>query len=188
MIKYFKIFIIALLPIGVNAQVTFNSTLMDSVDISTYVQLTNNENHKSLFYSKYALSLILQRGDLILGQGNFAKAEEYYRQAALLSSQISDSVLTKRLPFGESIYESEIHLGNLYLATNNMRKAEFYFNSALEIKQKNLPKRSVFIVNAYIGLGNVHIKKGQVDKALFYFTEGEDLLTEHFPRTTTIIH
>ena len=143
--------------------------------------ITLSPNAMLSYYSgrgnlKMTLYYAMMVGDSSRNSGNMAEAERKYNEASLITVKITEKGGSFRNILLESIIDPYERLGKLYLQTNNLRKAEMYFEKAREEKDKHLVKHSVYRVSPYVGLGQVYFKKGDLPKAMYYFEEAQNLL------------
>ncbi|MCI0751945.1 MAG: CHAT domain-containing protein, partial [Flammeovirgaceae bacterium] len=64
----------------------------------------------------------------------------------------------------------------LYLLANNPKKAEHYFTLSQTLREKNLPRRSVFRAYPVVGLAELAIKQHEDDKALLLLYKAEKMM------------
>jgi hypothetical protein len=134
------------------------------------------------YYSKrgnlrMTLYYTMQLGDSSRNSGNIGDAERRYQAAISMAEKIAATGGPYRNILLNSVFEPYEKLAELYLQTNNLRKAELYFEKATEEKNKHLAKHSVFRVSPYMGLGRTHLKKGDLQKAELNFIKAQKILT-----------
>lgn len=126
--------------------------------------------------SKMTLYHTLLLGDSARNTGDLASAEKLYLNALTYTDKIIKEGGPYRNFVLESIFNPFESLGNLYIQSNNLRKAEFYFTKAKEEKEKYLVRKSVFKVSPYIGLGRIYLLQGNLTEASLNFEHAEKLL------------
>ncbi len=125
---------------------------------------------------KMALYYTLLVGDSARNAGDLAQAEKQYLNALTYTYQITKDGGSYRNIVLESIFDPYERLGNLYILSNNLRKAELYYTKAKEEKEKYLVRKSVFKVSPYIGLGRIHLLQGKLTEASLNFVQAEKQL------------
>lgn len=126
--------------------------------------------------AKMSLYYTLLRGDSARNTGDLASAEKLYLHALTYTDKIAKQGGPYRNFLLESIFDPYERLGNLYIQSNNLRKAQIYFTKAKEEKEKYLARKSVFKVSPYIGLGRICMLQGNLTEASLNFKRAEKLL------------
>ena len=116
----------------------------------------------------------LTSGDSALNKGELGEAEKYYKVAySLVDKALFEKKGHRISIFNETVFDPIDKLGQLYLLTNNLRKAEYYFDLSNKIRNAHLPKTSLFRVPPLVGLGEVYLARNDLQKAKSYFTNAE---------------
>lgn len=139
---------------------------------TSFIDYFSNRNN-----SKMVLYYTLLLGDSSRNAGDLAQAEKQYLRALNYTQKILAAEGHFNYPFiGLSIFDPYERLGNLYIQSNNLRKAELYYTKAKEEKEKHLARNSVFKVSPYIGLGRIAMLRGNFTEASLSFAQAEKLL------------
>ena len=125
---------------------------------------------------KMALYYTLLVGDSARNVGDLAQAEKQYLNALTFTQKITQDGGPYRSILLPSVFDPYERLGDLYIQSNNLRKAELYFTRAKEEKEKYLVHKSVFKVSPYTGLGRTHLLMGNLEEASKNFSHAEKLL------------
>jgi CHAT domain-containing protein/tetratricopeptide (TPR) repeat protein len=128
---------------------------------------------------------LIMEGDGLRNKGSFAEAEEKYMEALKLTKRLTGQKSSIRISiFPVTILDSYDRLGELYLMTGNLKRAESFYAESRTVREACLPPRSVFVVPPVIGLGEVSLARGNLDHAIVYFEEALRRLnratTSHF--------
>lgn len=105
-------------------------------------------------------------GDQHFQNGDLALAEIQYKQAYSLLDTVLEEGKSHRISiFNETVYDAMDRLGYLYFNANNLTKASSYFSQSRELRDRNLPKRSIFRIPPLVGLAEVHMALNEPEKA-----------------------
>ncbi|CAF0794620.1 unnamed protein product [Adineta steineri] len=108
-------------------------------------------------------------GDLLLKIGEFDKAEELYN---VLLEQTSDE-------WDKALYYNQ--LGRVHQTQSNYENAIWYYEKALEIRQKTLPSNDPFLATSYNNIGLVYCDIGEYSKALSYYEKALEIRQKTLP-------
>ena len=154
-----------------NKNVSGQKTKQIPTNTSFIDYFSKRDNSKMVFY--YTLLL----GDSSRNAGDLALAEKQYLKALTYTQKIREAKGHFNYPLlSLSIFDPYERLGNLYIQSNNLRKAELYYTKAKEEKEKYLARKSVFKVSPYIGLGRIDMLRGNFTEAALNFAQAEKLL------------
>ncbi|CAF0917150.1 unnamed protein product [Adineta steineri] len=108
-------------------------------------------------------------GKLLIKIGQFNEAEELYN---VLLEQTSDEV-EKQLYYNQ--------LGYVKDDQGDCEKAIWYYEKALEIREKHLPSNHPHLASSYNNIGSVYDKMGDYSKALSYFEKALEIREKTLP-------
>lgn len=129
-------------------------------DSTTMRYLEKKQNKKLDIW--YALT----QGDAFLYKGELGEAEKKYKEAYhLIEPALAQKKGHRISVFNETIFDPMDRLGHLYLLTNNLRKAEYYFKLSQKLRNVHLPAKSIFRVPPLVGLGEVYLAKNDLQQA-----------------------
>ena len=123
---------------------------------------------------KLTVWYLTMRGDTARLKGDLARAEEFYLQARSHTEEILGDLKGYRISiFNETVFDPYDRLGEIYLQANNLRKAEELYNESRQVRERHLPRKSLFRVPPYVGLGEVAMAKDDFTEAgrLFLMAE-----------------
>jgi len=126
--------------------------------------------------TKLAIYSALTSGDAALYKGELGDAEKHYKEAySLVDKALAEEKGHRISIFNETIFDPIDKLGQLYLLTNNLRKAEYYFDLSKKLRDIHLPKTSLFRAPPLIGLGEVYLARNELEKAKSYLVTAEKI-------------
>lgn len=156
----------------------FNTILVCTlISFQSFGQLTVDRK-----YLKTALRSHLHLGDSSFSRGEFLTAEKHYNEAFMHLQKLLQLKSSIRIGLHkETIFDPIDRLGRLYIQANNLKKAEEYFEYSREIREKELPRFSLFRIPPLVGLSEIYYLKGDYRKAKEYLDQAE----WQFYRSTT---
>jgi len=131
--------------------------------------------------TKLLLRTHILMGDSSLSKGDLPQAEKEYLQAYLLIEEVLKKKQSHRIGlFNETIFDPIDRLGQLYILTNNLTKAEVFFKMSQKLRDVHLPQKSLFRVPPLVGLGQVYFQRGDYEMASEVTDQAEDILNSSF--------
>ncbi|MCP4458167.1 MAG: hypothetical protein GY816_09125 [Cytophagales bacterium] len=116
--------------------------------------------------TKMLIRALILKGDSALSKGDLPLAEKEYKKSyALIEIALREKNSHRISTYNETIFDPIDRLGYLYILTNNLTKAEFYFEISRKLRDVHLPKKSLFRVPPLVGLGEVYFQKGEYKRA-----------------------
>ncbi len=145
--------------------------------IFTFSDLFGQEWTKT---AKMSLLAEVMSGDTAIQMGDLAKAERKYLAAEKRIEECKQDNSIRISVLSETIFTPLNRLGRIYLLTNNLNKAEFYFETAQEYLDQYLPKRSIFRAVPLTGLAEVRWKQNNLQSAKVLLNRAEKLIHRSF--------
>ncbi|CAF1233099.1 unnamed protein product [Adineta steineri] len=108
-------------------------------------------------------------GDLLLKIGQFNKAKELYNVLLEQTSEESE----------KAHYHNQ--LGSVHSNQGDYEKAIWYYEQALEIREKALPSNHPDLASSYNNIGGVYDNMGEYPKALSYYEKALEIFQKTLP-------
>ena len=138
---------------------------------------------QSVLVSKIDFDALIKAGDEAKNIGQLADAEKKYNAACVIAEKLLDEGASERNQLtGGTLFDGYDRLGYLHLASNNSKRAEYYFKLSQARREARLPRRSVFRADPYVGLAEVAIRQHENEKGIMLLQEAERIL---FKASTT---
>ena len=144
------------------------------------------DQDRKVLASKIGFDVLIKAGDEARYIGHLREAEEKYNEACVLAEKLLEEGIAERNQLtGGTLFDGYDRLGYLHLASNNSKRAEYYFELSRTRRETRLPQSSVFRAYPYVGLAEVAIRQHETEKGIALLKEAERIL---FRASTTWVN
>lgn len=140
----------------------------------TWIDRVNNSPNGRIYVSLVSGDSALRLGDLATAEKKYLEGHKYLEQA------LKEDRATRLFILSETIFDPLDRLGQLYLLSNNLTKAEYYFELSNSLRKIHLKKHSIFLALPSIGLAEVEFRKKQYNRSIEYLKEAQKLVNNSY--------